>query len=77
MLKLRLKRVGRKQFPTFRLVIMESRTRRDGRAIDEVGSYNSINKKFVLNQKKILKWLEYGVKPTRTVRYLLKKSEIL
>jgi small subunit ribosomal protein S16 len=77
MLKLRLKRTGRKRFPSYRLVIMENTSRRDGRPIDEVGYYNPINKQYKFDAEKIQKWLEHGVKPTQTVANLLKKAEIL
>lgn len=77
MLKLRLKRVGRKRSPSYRLVIMENTTRRDGRPIDEIGYYNPISKKYKFDTKKIFKWLSYGVKPTPTVLNLLKKAEII
>lgn len=77
MLKLRLKRTGRKRFPSYRLVIMENTSRRDGRPIDEVGYYNPINKQSKFDAEKIQKWLEHGVKPTQTVANLLKKAEIL
>lgn len=77
MLKLRLKRTGKKRSPSYRLVIMENRFRRDGRYIDEVGYYNPITKKSHFDAEKILKWLNYGVKPTETVLNLLKKADIL
>ena len=77
MLKLRLKRVGRKRYPSYRLVIMENTFRRDGRPIDEVGYYNPITKESKFNSKKIEKWLNYGVKPTKTVLNLLKKANII
>jgi len=77
MLKLRLKKMGRKRQPSYRLVIMESKNRRDGRAIDEVGYYNPITKESFFNSEKIIKWLENGVKPTDTVKRLLKKAKIL
>ena len=77
MLKLRLKRVGRKCSPSYRLVIIENRYRRDGRPIDEVGHYNPILKQYNFEIDKIKKWLNYGVKPTTTVLNLLKKSEII
>ena len=76
MLKLRLKKIGRKKYPVYRLVIMKSETKRDGRPIDEVGYYNKITKQVFLNRTKIAKWLSYGVKPTQTVFYLLKKENI-
>jgi small subunit ribosomal protein S16 len=77
MLKLRLKRTGKKRSPSYRLVIMESSSRRDGRPIEEVGYYNPISKKYNFEIQKIQKWLSYGVKPTETVANLLKKAEIL
>ena len=77
MLKMRLKRNGRKGQPTYRLVIMENKTRRDGRPVDEVGYYNPITKESYLNEEKIVKWLNYGIKPTRTVFQLLKKANLI
>lgn len=77
MLKLRLKRIGRKRSPSYRLVIMENSARRDGRPIEEVGYYDPISKKYVFNTEKIQSWLSYGVKPTQTVFALLKKAEIV
>jgi len=77
MLKLRLKRTGRKRYPSYRLVIMENTFRRDGKPIDEVGYYNPITKQYDFNVSKITKWLNYGVKPTKTVLNILKKSDIV
>ena len=77
MLKLRLKRTGRKRSPSYRLVIMENTSRRDGRPIDEVGYYNPITKHYKFDTDKIKNWLNYGVKPTETVVNLLKKAEIV
>jgi small subunit ribosomal protein S16 len=77
MLKLRLKRTGRKRSPSYRLVIMENTSRRDGRPIEEVGYYNPITKHFTFEDEKVKKWLSYGVKPTKTVLTLLKKAEII
>ncbi len=77
MLKLRLKRTGRKSSPSYRLVIMENTSRRDGRPIDEVGYYNPITKQSKFDSDKIKKWLNYGVKPTETVSNLLKKAQII
>jgi small subunit ribosomal protein S16 len=76
MLKLRLKKIGRKRQPAYRLVIMKSTTRRDGRPIDEVGYYNPITKQSHFDLLKIEKWLNYGVQPTETVSQLLKKANI-
>jgi small subunit ribosomal protein S16 len=77
MLKLRLKRNGRKRQPAYRLVVMESASRRNGRPIDEIGYYNPITKESYFNQDKIIKWLKYGVQPTETVFQLLKKSNLI
>lgn len=77
MLKLRLKRIGRKRSPAYRLVVMENSARRDGRPIEEVGYYDPISKKSKFEIEKIQKWLEYGAKPTEVVISLLKKAEII
>lgn len=76
MLKLRLKRTGRKRLPSYRLVIMENKSRRDGRPIDELGYYDPITKNYKFDLDKIKKWLKYGAQPTETVLSLLKKAEI-
>ena len=77
MLKLRLKRIGRKGSPSYRLVIMENTFRRDGKPIEEVGYYNPVTKQSNFNGEKIKKWLTYGAKPTETVLSLLKKANII
>jgi len=77
MLKLRLKRLGKKRSPSYRLVIMENTSRRNGRPVDEVGYYNPMTKDYKFDTDKIKKWLSYGVKPTETVFQLLKKAEIV
>ena len=77
MLKLRLKRIGRKGSPSYRLVIMENTCRRDGRPIEEIGYYNPISKDYKFEKENIHKWLRYGAKPTKTVLTLLKKADII
>ena len=77
MLKLRLKRIGRKRSPAYRLVVMENTFRRDGRPIEEVGYYNPISKESNFEIDKIKKWLNYGAKPTEIVSSLLKKADII
>jgi len=77
MLKLRLKRIGRKRSPAYRIVVMENTFRRDGRSIDEVGYYNPISKESRFEIEKIQKWLSHGAKPTEVVLSLLKKAEII
>lgn len=77
MLKLRLKRGGRKRNPSYRLVVMENSARRQGRPVDEVGYYNPITKQSYFNAEKITKWLSNGAKPTQTVANLLQKANII
>jgi small subunit ribosomal protein S16 len=77
MLKLRLKRTGRKKQPSYRLVVMTSDTRRDGRPIEEVGYYSPITKESDFKAEKIIKWLKNGAQPTETVVALLKKAKII
>jgi len=77
MLKLRLKKNGRKRNHSFRLVIMESTTRRNGRPIDEVGYYNPVTKQSYLDTVKITKWLKCGAQPTSRVLYLLKVVNLI
>ena len=77
MLKLRLKRKGRKRQPSYCLVVMRNTTRRDGRPIDQVGYYNPITKESDFDRVKIKKWLDCGVIPTQTVLHLLKKFQVL
>jgi small subunit ribosomal protein S16 len=74
MLKLRLKRTGRKRSPSYRLVVMENTARRDGRPIEELGYYSPITKQYKFDVEKIKKWLDFGVKPTETVSSLLRKA---
>ena len=77
MLKLRLKRTGRKGSPSYRLVIIENRVRRDGRSVEEVGYYDPISKECDFETDKIRKWLGYGAQPTKTVITLLSKANII
>jgi|TARA_B100000767_G_scaffold269901_1_gene292579 small subunit ribosomal protein S16 len=77
MLKLRLKRGGRKGQPSYRVVIMKSNSRRDGRPIENLGYYNPISKEFLVNSERIAIRLNQGVKPTQAVKNLLKNVGIV
>ena len=77
MLKLRLKRMGRKKQLTYRLVVIENTSRRNGRPVEQVGYYNPLTKEFYFEIEKIRKWLNYGVEPTQTVHNLLRKTSII
>ncbi len=78
-LKIRLKRMGNKNRPFYRLVVQDSRWRRDGKTIEDIGWYdpvkNPCQKSF--REKEIYKWLERGVQLTETARSLLKNEGIL
>lgn len=75
-LKLRLTRMGSKKKPFYRIVAVDSASRRDGRALDYVGYYNPMTQpaEIKVDQNKIEFWIQRGAKPSDTVRSLLKKS---
>lgn len=77
MLKLRLKRGGRKRQPAYRVVLMRSEARREGRPIESLGYYKPISKEFVVNAERVKLRLSQGAKPTDTVKNLLIKSGII
>jgi small subunit ribosomal protein S16 len=76
--KMRLRRMGAKHQPSYRIVVADSRSPRDGRYIDQVGFYNPVTNpaKITLDQAKAVKWLRQGAQPTETVEILLKKFNI-
>ena len=76
--KLRLKRMGSKQKPFYRIVAADSRSPRDGRFIETIGTYNPIKKPAELNidEEKALKWLNNGAIPTDTVKNLFTQKQI-
>lgn len=76
MVKLRLKRCGRKQRATYRIVAIDVRSRREGRDLRKVGFYDPIKNQTYLNVPAILYFLERGAQPTETVRDILKQSEV-
>ncbi len=79
MVKIRLRRMGRRNRPFYRVVVADSRSPRDGRFIDIVGHYNSLTDPATIDidEEKALKWLRYGAQPTDTVRSLLSKLGIM
>ena len=76
--KIRLKRIGRRNRPFYRIIIIDSRKRRDGSAIEQVGWYNPIEsnkqKNYALKEDKILEWLKLGAQVTDPVNKLMKRS---
>ena len=80
MVKLRLARQGRKKVPIYKIVAADSRSRRDGRFIEALGQYRPKNEngtKTVLNEDRVMYWLNVGAQPTDTVRSVLSKEGIL
>ena len=77
MIKLRLKRFGKKREVSYRIVAMNSRDRRDGRPLEELGFYNPRTDEVKLNVEGILKRLKDGAQPTDTVRDILRKANVL
>ncbi len=74
--KIRLKRMGKIRSPHYRIVVMDSRAKRDGRAIEELGIYHPKNEPSVIkvNSERVQYWLSVGAQPTDTVVTLLKKT---
>lgn len=77
--KIRLKRIGAKKAPFYRVVVADSRYPRDGRFIEEIGTYNPIANPSVINidGEKASAWLKNGAQPTDTVKSLLKKAGVI
>ncbi len=79
MVKIRLKRLGSKKSPFYRVVVADSRYPRNGRFIEEIGTYNPLTDPAAIqiDAEKAAKWMANGAQPTDTVRVLLKKSGII
>ena len=77
--KMRLRRMGAKKSPFYRIVVADSRYPRDGRFIEEVGYYNPSNEKpeIKIDVEKEKQWIANGAQPTDTVKSLLKKNGVL
>ena len=77
--KMRLRRMGQKKAPFYRIVVADSRAPRDGRFIEQVGHYNPMTDpaEVVIDAEKATKWIKNGAQPTDTVRALLKKQNII
>lgn len=79
MVKIRLKRIGAHKKPFYRVVVADSRTPRDGRFIEEIGTYDPLKDpaEIKIDAERAQSWLDNGAQPTETVRSLLKKSGII
>jgi small subunit ribosomal protein S16 len=77
MLKLRLTRGGRKRQPSYRVILIKSDSRREGRPIENLGYYSPLTKQFVVNIERVKARLSQGAQPTQTVNNLLIKAGIV
>ncbi|MCF6515083.1 30S ribosomal protein S16 [Lactobacillus sp. S2-2] len=77
--KIRLKRMGSKKRPFYRIVVADSRSPRDGRFIENVGTYNPLleSDKVTLEEESIMNWLQNGAQPSDTVRNILSDAGIM
>ena len=75
--KIRLKRMGQKKAPFYRIVVADSRSPRDGKIIEKIGTYNPMTDPatIVLDKEKVATWIKNGAKPTDTVKALIEKAE--
>jgi len=77
MVKIRLKRVGAKKAPFYHIVVADSRSPRDGKIIEQLGTYNPMTEPstIVLDKAKVEEWIKNGAKPTDTVKALIEKAK--
>lgn len=73
MLKIRLKRIGRKNEPSYKIVVVENLSKRDGKVLNEIGFYNPLKKILFCNKSLLYKYIKCGAYPTDTVRHLIYK----
>ena len=78
-MSVKIRRTGAKKAPTYRVIVADSRSPRDGRFIEEIGHYNPRTEpvEIVINEERAKVWLKNGAQPTETVKALLKKSGIV
>jgi small subunit ribosomal protein S16 len=79
MVKIRLKRLGTKKKPYYRIVVADARTQRDGKVIEEIGMYDPMTEPATIevNEQAAIKYISEGAQPTHTVKNLLKKQGIM
>ena len=75
MVKIRLKRLGYKKNPSYRIIVIDSRDKREGAPIEELGHYNPKTKEMKLNKESALNWIKKGAQATETVQYLIKNCD--
>ncbi len=76
MVKIRLQRVGKKKAPFYHIVVADSKSSRDGKIIEKIGTYNPMTDPatVVLDNEKVATWIKNGAKPTDTVKALIEKA---
>lgn len=79
MVKIRLRRMGAKKAPYYRIIVADSRSPRDGRCIEEIGTYDPLTEPatIAVDAEKAQQWIKNGAQPTDTVRGILKKAGVL
>ena len=77
MVKIRLQSFGKKKSPFYHIVVADSKSPRDGRIIEQIGTYNPMTEPstIVLDKEKVEKWIKNGAKPTDTVKALIEKAK--
>ena len=77
MVKIRLQRAGKKKSPFYHIVVADSRLPRDGKIIEQIGTYNPMvnPSELKLDKEKAAAWIKNGAKPTDTVKYLIEKEK--
>ncbi|MCR5261440.1 MAG: 30S ribosomal protein S16 [Candidatus Gastranaerophilales bacterium] len=74
MVKIKLKRMGYKKNPLYRIIVINATTKRDGAPIQQLGHYNPKTKEMKLDKKAALDWISKGAQPTETVKYLINNA---
>ena len=79
MVKIRLRRMGAKKAPYYRIIVADSRSPRDGRCIEDIGTYDPLTEPatIAVDAEKAQQWIKNGAQPTDTVKALLKKANVL
>ena len=79
MVQIRLRRMGAKKAPYYRIIVADSRSPRDGRCIEEIGTYDPLTEPatITVDAEKAQQWIKNGAQPTDTVKALLKKANVL
>ena len=79
MVKIKLRRMGAKKAPYYRIIVADSRSPRDGRCIEEIGTYDPLTEPatIAVDAEKAQQWIKNGAQPTDTVKALLKKANVL